>query len=138
MNYLPRFITFWTMLSLNGLVIWLIFKPIYLILLPDSIVKSVLLSFPLCRVLRIHFLPVGMVKKPLLDCASFPKKPQNDIGLMVIRMAGCQQEVHEPVPLILRRNRAMEDVIPNVSHSSSSSSSSSVVQVFTLPKFLDW
>ena len=46
MNYLPRFMTFLTMLCLNGLVIFSYFSVSLLILLPDSIENHELISFP--------------------------------------------------------------------------------------------
>ena len=52
----------------------------------------------------------------------------------VNRVAGSQQEGFQMVPLTLRRRRDMADVIPDEFQSSSSSS---VVQVGTLPEFLD-
>ena len=64
MNYLPRFMTFWTMLFLNRLVIQIIFNLSLLILLPGSIGKSRLLNFPFFIVWRILFLPVRLVFMP--------------------------------------------------------------------------
>ena len=46
MKYLLRFMTLWTMLCLNGLVIHLILLHVFLNLLPGSIVTSGLWSFP--------------------------------------------------------------------------------------------
>ena len=58
--------------------------------------------------------------------------------LMVVRLAGSHQEVHPQVPLNPGRKGTMGDDIPNVLQSlTSSPASSSVVQVDTLPKFLD-
>ena len=36
------------------------------------------------------------------------------LSQMVIRLAGSQQEVHQTVPLTLKRKGAMEDIVPDV------------------------
>ena len=55
------------------------------------------------------------------------------LSLMIIKVAGSQQEVHLQVPLTVGRRGAVGDIIPDVSQSSSSLS---VVQVGILPKLL--
>ena len=53
---------------------------------------------------------------------------------MFIIMAGCQQEVHLPLPLTLGRNRTIGVVVPDVSQSLPPASSSRVPGG-TYPKF---
>ena len=74
-------------------------------------------------------------KQPVLE-SGCQKSPNMMVIMMVIRVARSQWAVHQPVPLTLGGKEAMGNDIPDVSQSSSSSSSF-VVQVGTLPKFLD-
>ena len=56
MNFLLGFMTFWTVPYQNGLVIQLVFEHSFFILLPGSVVKSGLHSFPFFTTLWILFL----------------------------------------------------------------------------------